>query len=283
MTRLLTAAALCLTTTALAATATPPAPPAKAAMPNEGQCIALGSPGAPIPFGPGETLEYDIDALGAKAGRMTMRVEPSREGNLPIEVSVETNTFFSKVRRVRGSGTSYLNPRTLRPTRYYEDAKENDIHRVADVTFRKDRTAKLISTINGQRGMAQLRYGNDITDVAGAVFLLRSLPLKEGMPMCVDVYGIRAIWRVWGKVASKEHVSLPVGEFEAFHFEGEAARLDLPDARRGVHIWISDDAKRLPLAAVGMIDLGAVRATLTGFSRPGDKGAKAEHKGNLKW
>jgi hypothetical protein len=260
----------------------PPAPP-KTPVPTEAQCIALGLPGSPIPFGPGETLEYDIDALGAKAGKMTMRVEPSRDGSLPVEVSVETNTFFSKVRRVKGSGTSYLNPRTLRPTRYHEDAKENEIHRVADVTFKKDKTARLVSTINGQTGTAELRYGNDITDVAGAVFLLRSLPLKEGMSVCVDIYGIRTIWRVWGKVLPKEHVSLPVGEFEAFHLEAEAARLDLPDARRGVHVWISDDARRLPLAAVGVIDLGTVRATLTGFSRPGDKSAKAEHKGNLKW
>jgi hypothetical protein len=264
------------------ARAGPPAPP-KTPVPTEAQCIALGPPGSPIPFGPGETLEYDIDALGAKAGKMTMRVEPSRDGSLPVEVSVETNTFFSKVRRVKGSGTSYLNPRTLRPTRYHEDAKENEIHRVADVTFKKDKTARLVSTINGQTGTAELRYGNDITDVAGAVFLLRSLPLKEGMSVCVDIYGIRTIWRVWGKVLPKEHVSLPVGEFEAFHLEAEAARLDLPDARRGVHVWISDDARRLPLAAVGVIDLGTVRATLTGFSRPGDKSAKAEHKGNLKW
>lgn len=270
--------ALCLSSLALAG---PPAP--KAPLPTEAQCLALGAPGSPIPFGPGETLEYDIDALGAKAGKMAMRVEPSRDGNLPIEVSVETNTFFSKVRRVKGSGTSYLNPRTLRPSRYHEDAKENEIHRVADVTFKKDKTARLVSTINGQTGTAQLRYGNDITDVAGAVFLLRSIPLKEGQTVCVDVYGIRAIWRVWGKVLPKEHVSLPLGEFEAFHLEGEAARLDLPDARRGVHVWISDDARRLPLAALGVIDLGAVRATLTGFSRPGDKSAKAEHKGNLKW
>jgi hypothetical protein len=140
-----------------------------------------------------------------------------------------------------------------------------------------------VSTVDGRSGVAQLPFGNDATDVVGAIFLLRALPLADGMPMCVDVYGIRAIWRVWGKVVGREHVSLPVGEFEAFHLEGEAARLDLPDARRQVHVWISDDDKRLPLAALGMIDLGAVRATLTGFARPGARGAKAEHKGNLKW
>ena len=59
-----------------------------------------------------------------------------------------------------------------------------------------------------------------------------------------DVYGIRRMWRVWGTVAPREHVSLPVGEFDAWHLAGQAARLDIPQARREVHVWISDDVRR---------------------------------------
>lgn len=251
--------------------------------PTDSQCQPLGSIKQPIAFGPGETLEYDLDALGARAGTMTMRVLPLREGLMPIEVHAKTNTFFSKVRRVDGTGTSFLQPKTLRPARYYEDAQENEWHRVADVTFRKNKTAKLVSSINGQQSTAELSYGNDVTDVAGAIFLMRQLELKEGKRLCFDVYGIRRIWRVWGTVQPKEHVSLPVGEFETWHLAGEAARHDWQDARRDIHVWITADERRIPIAALGSIDLGAVRATLTSFSRPGDKGAKAENKANLKW
>jgi len=254
-----------------------------APFPTDQQCLALGNIKTPIAFGPGETLEYDLDALGAKAGTMTMRVLPVREGLMPIEVHAKTNTFFSKVRRVDGTGTSFLWPKTLRPARYYEDAQENEWHRVADVSFRKNKTAKLISTINGAVSTAELTYGNDVSDVAGAVFLMRQLELKEGKSLCFDVYGIRRIWRVWGKVQPKEHVSLPVGEFETWHLAGEAARHDWQDARRDIHVWITADERRLPIAALGSIDLGAVRATLTSFSRPGDGSQKAENKGNLKW
>lgn len=251
--------------------------------PTDTQCVALGNIKTPIAFGPGETLEFDLDALGARAGTMTMRVLPLREGLMPIEVHAKTNTFFSKVRRVDGTGTSFLQPKTLRPARYYEDAQENEWHRVADVSFRKNRTAKVLSTINGQSTTSELTYGNDVSDVAGAIFLMRQLDLKEGKKLCFDVYGIRRIWRVWGTVQPKEHVSLPVGEFETWHLAGEAARHDWQDARRDIHVWITADERRMPIAALGSIDLGAVRATLTSFSRPGDKAAKAENKGNLKW
>ena len=256
---------------------------AKSAFPTDAQCVALGAPKPPFAFGPGESLDFDIDALGARAGKMTMRVLPKRDEVLPIEVHAETNTFFSKVRRVNGTATSSLNAKTLRSSHYYEDTTENEMHRIADVSIRKNKTMKLISTINGTTGDVELAWGNDATDVAGAFYLLRQLEWKEGKTMCIDVYGIRHVWRVWGKVEAREHVSLPVGEFEAWHLSGEAARTDMTDARREIHVWISDDSRRLPLAAIGMIDLGAVRATLVNVSRPGDKGLTAENKGNLKW
>lgn len=251
--------------------------------PSEAQCRALGAVMSPIPFGPGETLEFDLDALGARAGTMTMRALPIRDGVLPLEVAVETNTFFSKVRRVKGTAKSNLSPLTLRPSRYFEDARENDIHRVAEVTFQKNKTAKLVSTINGQTWNEELRWGNDVSDVAGAIHLLRAIPMKEGQFLCFDVYGIRRIWRVWGTVLPREHVSMPVGEFETWHLAGEAAPLNLPDARREMHVWISDDARRLPLAAMGVMDFGAVRATMKAFTRPGEKANRAENKANIKW
>ena len=283
-------ASLVLASLAFAAPA-PPAiaavikPPAKvlSPVPTDAQCIALGSVMSPLPFGPGETLDFDIDALGARAGTMSMQTLPLRGGVLPLEVSVETNTFFNKVRKVKGVAKTELSPQTLRPSRYFEDAYENDIHRVAEVTFKKNHNARLVSTIDGRTWAGDLRYGNDVADVAGAIHLLRAIPMKEGQTLCLDVYGIRRFWRVWGTVQPREHVSMPVGEFEAWHLAGEAAPLDMPNARREMHVWISDDERRLPLAALGMIDMGAVRATLKAFSRPGDKSTRAENKANIKW
>ncbi len=260
-----------------------PQPKALSPFPTDAQCQALGPVMNPIPFGPGETLEFDVDALGARAATMTMQTLPIRDGVMPLEVAVETNTFFSKVRRVKGIAKSDLSVKTLRPTRYFEDAHENEVHRVADVTFKKNKTAKLVSTVDGQTWTEDMRWGNDVSDVAGAIHLLRAIPMKEGQQLCFDVYGIRRIWRVWGTVLPREHVSMPVGEFESWHLAGEAAPLNLPNARREMHVWISDDARRLPLAALGMIDFGAVRATMKAYSRPGEQGNRAENKGNIKW
>lgn len=255
----------------------------KTPFPTDAECVAMGPAMSPLPFTPGEVLQYDLDAMGARAGVMSITTLPLREGVLPIEISVETNTFFSKVRKVKAVARTEVSPKTVRSQRYFEDAWENDQHRIADVTM-KNRVATLTNTINGRTyPPVRLPYGNDMSDVAGAVHLLRSIPVKEGQRLCFDVYGIRRVWRVWGTVQPREHVSLPLGEFETWHLQGEAAPLNLPDARREVHVWVSDDAKRLPLAALGVMEFGAVRATLNGYSRPGEANTRAENKANIKW
>ncbi len=262
---------------------TPPRPPAPPAA-EPPSCTPLPPLKAPFAFNTGEVLEFALDAMGAQAGKMVMKVLPQKDGALPIEVRAQTNTFFSKVRRVTGTGTSYLNPRTLRPVRYVEDAVENEVPKYADVNFRsKDRNVHVAYRIGEAKGERQFQYAHEGLDVAGAIYLMRQLPMKEAQPVCFDVYGIRSLWRMVGKVEGKEHVSLPVGEFDAWHLSGLATRLDNPSMKREVHVWISDDARRLPLAALGSIDLGAVRATLVAFSQPGGKRVKAEGKESLKW
>ncbi|RKG53745.1 DUF3108 domain-containing protein [Corallococcus sp. AB011P] len=240
---------------------------------------------SPLAFKPGELLEFDMDAMGAKAGKLTMRVQRPANGSLPVLVEAQTNTLFSKVRRVRGSATSYLHPKTLRPSRYTEEAVENEQRRKVNVDFgAQDKSVKVDYQIGDRpKGHYDYAFDKDGLDVAGAIYLIRQLPLKKDLPVCFDVYGIRRMWRMTATVVEREHVSLPLGEFDAWHLAGTAVRLDRPSQTRDVHVWITDDDRRLPLAAVGAIDLGAVRLTLSGVKRPGEKPMEAQGKEDLKW
>lgn len=274
-------AALVLLASSLAFAQSAPAPLPR--IPSDAECAKLGAPKKPYAFSTGETLEFDLDAMGASAGKLTLKVLPTRDNQIPIEVTAHTNTFFSKVRRVTATATSYLQRNTLRPNRYVEDAVENEVPKYADVTFQQNAHRARLDWKSGQnKGQRNLRFGHDGFDPAGAIYLLRQLPMKAGMPVCFDAYGIRGIWRVSGKVIGKEHVSLKIGEFDAWHLQGDAVRLDNPRWHREIHLWISDDARRLPLAALGAMDLGVVRATLTGFSGP-EGSKKAQGKESLKW
>lgn len=254
--------------------------------PGLAACRALPAPQLPLAFKSGEELDFSLDAMGAQAGKMSLKILPEQGGLLPLRVDVSSNTFFSKIRRVRGSATSYLNPKTLHPARYVEDSIENDVHRTADVHFNPG--AQMVNidfTINNGAGRRAYRSAPDALDAASSIFLMRQLPLRTGASLCFDSYGIRRLWRVTGKVVGREHISLPLGEFDAWHVAAETVRVDDPKQRRELHVWISDDPRRLPLVAVGSIDLGAVRATLTRYARPGEKprAAHAEAARDLSW
>ena len=251
--------------------------------PTDAQC-------GPLPSSPqrsfriGEELEFTLDALGAKAGKMTVRVMPLRDGRLPIQLHAETNTFFSNVRRVKGDASSALDPVTLRPRLYLEESDINGIHRTAAVTFSPDdHQIVLKGALTDPKPESEYHYAHDGLDSLSTMVALRQLPMREGLPLCMDVYGIRRMWRLSGTVLAREHITIDLGEFDAWHLTGWAVRMDDPRQRREMHVWISDDARRLPLVAVGTLDLGIVRATLSAFRRPGERPAKAENKADMKW
>lgn len=279
--RILTALCLLASGAAFAQKETPKA--GKPPIPDA-KCLKLPAIKPPFVFAPGEELEYDVDAMGAVAAKLYLRALPPKNGLWPIQVEAKSNTLFSKVRRVSGGGISYLSPKDLHPVRYEEDTVENEVRKTASVQFnQKQKRVKIRWQQGEKKGEHEYQFANDGLDLAGAMYLIRHLPMEVGKQYCFDVYGIRRLWRVDAKVEAREHVSLPVGEFEAFHLSGLAVRLDQPKFRRELHMWFSDDKRRLPLVAVGVIDIGAVRATLSGFQRPGEKAAKAEGKEDLKW
>ena len=268
----------------LATLAAAPAQPALPAPPTDAQCRSLGPPRLPLAFGPGEALEYDVDALGAQAGKLEMRTLQKKDGRLQVEARVQGNTLFEKIRKVTGRAVSTLDARTLRPSAYEERSVEDGTTLTADVAFAQDkRTAALQFSVDGKPGTRSFGFASDGLDVVGALYLLRQLPLKQGQPLCFDTYGVRRMWRVFGTVQGREHLSTKIGEYEAWHISGWAVRLDNPHHRRELHVWISDDPSRLPLVALGVIDLGAVRATLVGHGRPGQARRRAERNDSLKW
>lgn len=244
-----------------------------AAVPSDEECRRLPRARAPWPFESGELLEYEIDVLTARAAHLSFAVLP-RSGRgpsaeLPVRARAQTHSVFAQVRRVKSQGTSYLRVADLRPIRMREDAIEDGVLKRAEVAFSPDGRREVV--IDWRRGdeTGQFRhpYAHDALDLIGAIYYFRAIPLEVGQSVCFDVYAIRRLWRLWGRVEARERVATPAGEFDTLHLAGDAARLDAPAFRRGVHVWLSDDPRRLPVAALGAIDLGPVRATLQSVGR----------------
>ena len=252
-----------------------PAPRAHAPAGPRGVAPCGGPPPAagPVPFAPGEVLHYDLDVLGVRAGTLDLDVARDPAGGYAFRALARSNTFFENIRKVRGRATSYASARTLEPRRYREDATEDGVKKWAEVHFDpKDHQVDIAYAIGSHRRRVRypLRYGP--FDVLSVVYYVRTLPMKVGEHLCVDLYGNRKVWRLRGHVDGEEWIDTPAGKFKTWRLVGEAWRLDMPKYHRPIHLWISQDARRLPVAVVGEIDLGPVRAQL---SRIGPASAEA--------
>ncbi len=241
------------------------------------------SVGENLPWQPGERLSFDIDVVGARAGKLSLVALPpvgkGKSAELPFRALAASNSFFSKIRKVRGRSTSYVRARDMHPRRYEENSKEGKLTKSAVVVFERPSEGGKIRIDykrNNARRKSSHAYLNEAFDPVSAIYYLRTLDYRQGMSVCFDAYSIRKLWRVTGKVKGLETVKVPAGVFEAWHLEGEAVRTDNPAARREVHVWISNDERRLPVASLGVIDLGAVRAQLTHVDQGGTAGESEE-------
>lgn len=232
-------------------------------------------------FTPGEVLSFRLDALGADVGTFEVRVEPPPAGDrraaLQLSSRAKTSAFIStNVGRYEAFAVALLAP-DLAPLHYREDVDEGDVHKAVELDFPpRDGVLKAQASKNGEPEPFSLPAGADVRDMISTLFVLRSQPLQEGAPLCVEVYAGRKIWRVTGKVAARETIETPFGHVPSVRLDAEALSAD-GKLRRTAHFWISDDARRLPLAAVGEVRGKALRAQLvraSGGRSPARRGSR---------
>ncbi len=231
--------------------------------------IALAANCGPPPLSPdrpwaaSERLTFDIKALGVteKSG-LSLAVETSA-GSTAIDLTATTH-FRGPFIRMRGSARSWISPVTLLPSRYHDEADRNGTFRSTDSQFDRPGPSVRVNWLNGsKRGMNAFLRGPAVLDLLSALFYLRSAQLVAGTTFCFDVVGGRTYWRVTGRVLpGTQRMNTPTGSIEALRLDGSAARSDDPSHGHKINLWLSADARRLPLSMTIEAPLGGIRATL---------------------
>jgi hypothetical protein len=220
------------------------------------------------PWRTGETLELELDVLGAvKAGTLQLSVERPMSGGriVPLRARARTSAIVASIRRFAGVGLSWVDASTLLPERYRDDVEDAGIRKTSDARIPEDAERITIAFRRGDReGEATYDAAGEVLDALSAVYYLRAARLAPGDRLCFDVIASRRFWRFEGTVAeAMEEVETPAGRFETLRVDAVARRADRPDRTRPVHLWFTRDARRLLVAAVSETELGSVRAELS--------------------
>jgi hypothetical protein len=103
-----------------------------------------------------------------------------------------------------------------------------------------------------------------IQDALSAIYFFRTMPLKVGESVFMDVNSDEKNWRLEIQVEKfrKRWEVRKLGVFDAFYVEPLAEFKGLVERRGRVWIWISADRRRLPLFVKSKLPFGSVTATL---------------------
>ncbi len=192
---------------------------------------------------------------------------------LPLAGRARNTARFGPLQRLVAVGLSWIDARTLRPERYREESDEDGRRRVTDVRLAPPAPVVVLRQQDrGQRHEVSLPREGEALDALSAMYYLRAARLDPGARLCFDMVANGRFWRVEGTVAARvEPIDVPAGRYDAVRIEATARRADGGGASRPLWLWLSADARRLPLAAVSEVELGPVSAKLVearGTRRP---------------
>lgn len=246
-------------------------------------CICLAAPLAfaqeNYPFCDGEVLTlsvmYKWGAINTEVGTARLQLDSlNYEGEPAFHLACKawTAPFFDRFYKIREDLESWVRAKDLRPLRFtrstYEGGYEatNDFHYKweegyidADVTFENKGPQKLqIPLKSGEYDLIALLYHIRRLDTSA---------YEKGATTNVRFAIDDNVFDVTIRAQGKENIKIrKLGRLDAWHLSCSVVQGALFDGDENLHLWISADENRIPVAAKVPLKVGAVRAWICGWN-----------------
>ncbi len=226
---------------------------------------ALGPAGDSVvpPFGVGERLEFDIKYGFVGAGTAIMSIpELVRErGYLCYRIvsSAESNAFFSVFFTVRDVAESYLDVRDLVSRRFEKRLREGDFRSHDVVLLDHDRNV----AIYPKKKDRVIPLALDAQDILSSLYYVRMMDLEVGKSIYIENHADRKNYPLEIRVIKKERIKVPAGTFDCLVIEPIMRASGLFRHEGKLTVWLSDDARKIPVLMKSKVVIGSVSAVLT--------------------
>ena len=228
---------------------------------------ALEAPRQTVPysFDGAETFSYKAHWNGIPVATAEIQGVPltvDGKALYRVEVQAKTTSILDFIWRMRDTFASTFNAKTLQPHQFVFSQRENN--RNTDTTALFDQESSKWS-VHRQRGKKVDKFdfiSNNTFDPITAVYMLRKLEFKVGDRVEFEVFGGKSRYWLTLDVVGRESINLDSGPIEAYKIipqikninkEGYAERM------RGAVVWVSADARKIPLRAVTSVFVGSVQ------------------------
>jgi hypothetical protein len=236
-------------------------------------CVAAIAPLAgqakkemPVPFRPGETLVYDVgwsSFVTAGTATVTVKEKKASYGSTAYYIVAEgrPTPLLSKMYTLYYKADTLLDTYSLLPQRGSLYSEEGTRHRMKTTVF--NQTARKASYEVQTRTLVKkdLAVPGFTQDALSAIYVLRSIPFKAGEKFNMPVSDNGNVYRVQMQVGASEPVKTPLGTINALRVVPVISGPD-KTSPRGLALWISEDARRLPLKMEAQLLVGKFTITL---------------------
>jgi hypothetical protein len=237
--------------------------------------VALTSPAAPsaqadrpVPFKVGETLTFDVSWTSfVTAGTATLAVKERRAmgpGKSAYYLVAEgvPSSVLGKLYQLYYKAESFLDTRTLLPAMATVYSDEGGRKRHKTTTFKGNGTAQY-QIRTASTATSTVKVPATAQDPLGVIYVLRALPLKAGLSIPIPMTDSGKAYTMRVRVAGRESVKSALGTLPAWKVAltvTDAAGKATDDGP--LTVWISDDARKLPLKFTAGLAVGSFQLTL---------------------
>lgn len=213
------------------------------------------------PFIPGERLSYDVSwADFIVAAELNIETDDRRsfdgvEGYHVIAQARTVGLVSGLALKVNDVYESYIDATTLKPFRAEKRSRHGKKESQSSVTIEKN-TAKLSTG-------RTMELPADTYDLAGLLFAIRGMDLTIGKSTTFTLIEDDKLYTIKAQPEGKEKVTTRAGTYETVKVATSMVKGRENDKLYNLRIFITPDARRLPVMITAEPSWGSVRVELT--------------------
>lgn len=219
------------------------------------------------PFVAGEQLSYDVSwADFIVAGELTIQTDDRRnfDGVDAYHVTVQAKSvgLVSAIAlKVNDVYESFVSARTLQPFRAEKRSRRGKKQSQSSVTI--DQEKHVANLADGRR----LEIPPETYDLAGLIFAIRGMDLTVGKARTLTLLEDGKLHTISVQAYSREKITTRAGTYDAVRIgtslneSGEGDKRN--NKRNNLQMYVSGDARRIPVLIAALPSWGAVRVELT--------------------
>lgn len=234
--------------------------------PANGEPVKTAPPlSAPLPFKAGEKLTYEIswsDIVQAGTAVMEVREEKLPDGGMAyrfISTAVSTG-LVSKFYKVSDLVESLVEGADLCPLVFRLDQHHGKREKKRLMTFDHEEGTVSVET-NGKA--ETYTVPPDVQDSLSSLYYVRTKQdFTIGKPIIVEVHEDGKTWAVEVQTLGREKLKTAFGELDTIKIKTYPKFEGVFQHQGEIYIWLTDDARKIPVLMKSQISIGSILATL---------------------